>query len=827
MLVATLAVAIYSVTAVRKSYPDTSGNVNVNGLHSSVTVARDAHGIPTITASTSDDLYFAQGYVHAQDRFFEMDFRRHVTAGRLAELVGKNALETDKFVRTLGWRRVAEAEWKLLAPETQAMLEAYAAGVNAYIEGKPASRLSLEYSVLDLAGPTYTPEPWTPADSIAWSKAMAWDLRSNMSDELTRSWLAATLPRDRVEQLYPGYPSDHEPIVSSGGVSGGVFVSDDGDSDSTGVVRSALSQLDAAANAAEVVPALLGVGDGIGSNSWVVSGEHTKSGKPLLANDPHLGASMPGVWYQNQLRCAKAAAATCNVNVAGFSFTGLPSVIVGHTGHAAWGVTNLTADVSDLYIERIDGDTYLDHGKQVPLEIRQEKFKVAGGNTETMTVRSTRRGPILSDLHGDATQAYGSLINNAFPGSTKGAYAVSLRWTALTPQKTVDALSKLGSADSWSDLREAAQLFSTPSQNLVYADVEGNIGYQAPGMIPIRSNGDGRWPAPAWDGANEWTSTIPFAELPSVLNPDEGFIVTANNQVIGKQYPYYLGADVAPGYRSERIRALLKGRDDLTVDDMTRLQMDEENPVARLLVPYLLTIRLESAYYRQGTDTLRDWDFQQPADSKAAAYFNTVWKHVLDLTFNDELPANARPTGGERWYAVMAKLVNDPDSKWWDNVDTPGVETRDDILAQAMREARDELTRTQSRHPNKWRWGVMHQLKLTNPTLGTSGVALVERLFNRGPYEVGGGGGTVNATAWDATKGYEVTSLPSMRMVVDLGDLDKSRWIQLTGNSGHAFHRNYVDQAALWVKGETLGWAYSAKAVKATTKHTLTLAPTR
>ena len=819
-------VAVFSFVTVRKAFPDTTGEVQIAALKGDVTIKRDGKGIPQIYADTPEDLFLAQGYVHAQDRFYEMDFRRHVTSGRLAELVGDSALDTDKYVRTLGWRRVAEQELSLLDDDTRRLVNAYARGVNRYIEGRSSSELSLEYSVLGLTKPSYTPEPWTAVDSLAWIKAMAWDLRSNMTDEIDRVLSTAKLTVDQVEELYPEYPKDHATIVGDEGtVVDDTFVAQAPD---PGLARAAVASLKAAQDGAEALPALLGTGDGIGSNSWVVSGDRTRSGEPLLANDPHLAPSMPGIWYQVGLHCRTVDEA-CPYDVAGFSFSGLPGVVVGHNAKVAWGVTTMYADVADLYLEKVTGDTYEVDGQQVPLETRQETFDVADGESETITVRSTRHGPILSDLDDDAADVGAGGQKNTTPG----AYAVALRWTALEPKPTIKAVFALDRAQSWTEFRAAAKLFTVPSQNLVYADVDGNIGYQAPGTIPIRTQGDGRWPVPGWDSAHEWSGAVPFDALPTVLNPDDGFIVTANNKVIGDQYPVELGADTAAGYRSERIRDLIKDRTatsggGLTVDDMSTFQNDTYNANAARLVPELLDVRLESSYYRQGQATLRKWDFDQDADSPGAAYFNAVWRNLLARTFHDELPKGQWPDGGERWFSLVESILDRPGNHWWDDVTTPSIrETRDQILAAAMRDARDELTMIQSRNPGDWRWGKMHKLELVNPTLGDSGVGLVNRLFNRGPFKVSGGNGIVNATSWDAAEGYEVTAVPSMRMVVDLDDLDSSRWIQLTGASGHAFHDHYLDQQDLWSKGETLPWAFGEKAVDEATDDTLTLKATR
>lgn len=819
LAVVLVAVAVVSYVTTQRPLPDLRGEVQIDALGADVSIMRDEWGIPQIYADTEEDLFLAQGYVHAQDRFYEMDFRRHVTAGRLAELVGGGAVETDAFVRTLGWRRVAEQEWSLLDDRTQDLLRAYARGVNAYIEDRSGPQLSLEYSVLGLTGPDYQPEPWTPVDSIAWVKAMAWDLRSNMADEIERTLATEKLSTDEVERLWPAYPSEHPTIVDSDDLAAGPGPGPAPAAPAAADVVEAVASVRTAADAAEALPVLLGTGDGIGSNSWVVGGEHTTTGAPILANDPHLAPSMPGIWYQNGLHC-RDLGDECRFDVAGYSFSGMPGVVVGHNRDVAWGVTTMYADVADLYLERVEGDSYEYEGEQVPLETRREVIEVAGGEDRTITVRETRHGPLLSDLDEQLARVGDATV----PGVERGTYEVALQWTALTPRPTIEAVFALGAARDWESFRGAAEQFTVPSQNLVYADTEGNIGYQSPGAIPVRSRGDGRWPVPGWTGTHEWTGEIPFDELPSVLNPDEGWIVTANNQVVDGAYRYRLGEDTAEGYRAARITELLETQNIFSVDDMVRLQMDEEHPLADTLVPVLQDVLLDDPFHQQGRETLEGWNGQMSADSAAAAYFAAVWRHLVDLAFADELPEDQAPDGGSRWFAVVDEILDDRTDPLWDVRTTPGVtEERDDVLAEAMRRATDELTRRIARDPQAWSWGRLHRLELVNATLGESGIAPIEALFNRGPFEVGGGTGIVNATGWDAAEGYGVTAVPSMRMVVDLAELDASRWIQLTGNSGHAFSDHYVDQAPLWARGETLPWAFSAQAVREAATHTLTL----
>jgi penicillin amidase len=822
-----LVVAGTGVFVVRHSFPGYDGTVELTGLDADVEVVRDGNGIPQIYADKPGDLFAAQGYVHAQDRFFEMDFRRHVTAGRLAELFGKDALETDKFVRTLGWRRVAEKELALLTPTTRQYLDDYARGVNAYLSTHAGSGLSLEYAMLslkDLKAPDYHPEPWTAADSLSWLKAMAWDLGGNMDDEITRTKLAAKYPVANIASLYPDYPYDrNEPIIASAAVTkaGAFTTTSSATAPQRGMLtKDLLKSLDTIDKVAKGLPDLIGRGDGIGSNSWVVSGEHTTTGKPLLANDPHLGATMPGIWTQVGLHCNNVGT-ECPYDVSGFSFSGLPGVVIGHNASISWGFTNLDPDVTDLYLEKFSGpDAVMYDNKRTGLAKRQETFKVAGQDkVETITVRESRHGPIISDV-GDDQRETGELAAKKL--KSPEAYGVAIQWTALTPGRTADALFAINRAQNWKQFRAAASIFEVPSQNLVYADREGHIGYQAPGRVPIRNAGFGDWPVPGWDSRYHWKGYIPFDAMPTEADPEDGVIVTANQAVVPKTYPYHLTDDWDYGYRSQQILERVRAAGKLDANAMASIQLDTKNRNAEQLMPYLLHVQIDDEFDRQGQDTLRNWDFTQPADSAPAAYFNVVWRNLLELTFHDQLPESAWPDGGSRWFEVMRTLVTQPNSTWWDNLDTTQRESRDDILREALVNARAEITTKMAREPSNWQWGRLHKLTLTNQTLGKSGIGVVDKLFNRGPYELGGGSSIVDATSWNAAEGYTVTSTPSMRMVVDLSDFDKSRWINLTGVSGHAYSSNYIDQTKLWVRGETLPWAFTRGAVEATRKHTLT-----
>ncbi|MFJ4870586.1 penicillin acylase family protein [Streptomyces sp. NPDC088757] len=894
----------WGVSTVRASFPQTTGEIRLDSLSGQVEVKRDATGVPQIYADNETDLFRAQGYVQAQDRFYEMDVRRHVTAGRLSEMFGEGQVETDSFLRTLGWRRVAQEEYdKVLSADTKKYLQAYAEGVNAYLKDRKPGDVSVEYAALALTN-DYAIEPWTPVDSVAWLKAMAWDLRGNMQDEIDRSLLTSRLTPAQIKQLYPEYPyALHQPIVDAGKVDESTGKFDpkgggDGDDLGTGETpgtdpagsngtggstgtggsngstgsngsQGMSSQLSALSEVLDGVPALLGPnGNGIGSNSWVVAGKYTTSGKPLLANDPHLAPQLPSLWYQMGLHC-RSVSATCRYDVSGYTFSGMPGVIIGHNDKIAWGLTNLGADVTDLYLEKIGPDGYLVDGKVKPFTVREETIKVAGGADRKITVRSTGHGPLVSDRSSELeTVGQKAPVGNAAPDRGTG-YGVSLQWTALQPGRSMDAIFAIDRAKDFDTFRAAARNFEVPSQNLIYADTEGHIGYQSPGKIPQRATGDGTLPAPGWDSKYKWKGYIPFEQLPYEYNPDRGYIVTANQAVIdAKKYPDLLTKDWGYGSRSQRINDLIESKTKdggkISPDDMRTMQTDNRSEIATLLNPLLLKIDIADPHVREAQKLLEGWDYTQEPDSAAAAYFNAVWRNVLKLAFGNKLPKevraegdcinvrpadatgpvdeqnklvrecgqrdpdSAQPDGGDRWYEVVRPLLKQEKSEWWT---TPGTrtdqatETRDQLLARAMKDARWELTAELGKDVSTWSWGRLHQLTLKNQTLGTAGPGVVRQLLNRGPWNLGGGEAAVDATGWNAAGGYEVIWVPSMRMVVNVGDWDKSRWINLTGASGHAFHTHYTDQTDAWARGDLYDWAYGKAAVDAATKDTLVLRP--
>lgn len=849
VVVALIAVGFVAYTA-QRSFPQLSGAVKAAGLEAEVTVQRDVLGIPTITADSPGDLFFAQGYVHAQDRFWEMDFRRHVTSGRLSEMFGESQLGTDKFLRTLGWHDIARQEVDALDATERAYYDAYADGVNAYLADHQGADASFEYAVLGLQNPDYQIEPWTPADSVAWLKAMAWDLRSNIESETERAVMAPDFTEAEIDQLYPGYPFDRNPVivpkistVPALGTAPDLLAEEgaaEGEGDAAG---DAAGDTDAATAAIEwtevdsvieAVGELVGdAGEGIGSNSWVVSGSATDTGMPLLANDPHLGASLPSVWHQIQLKCSTVSE-ECPFDVAGFGFSGLPGVVIGHSERIAWGFTNLTTDVTDLYLEKVEGDSYWYDGALVPLQTHTETFKVAGSEDVELEVRSTANGPIVSGLTDDFTSiaeapytGTGGTVTEPPADAPAGETAVSLRWTALQPGTTASAIFALNTAKDFDDFRGAAALFDVPAQNLIYADVDGNIGYQTPGKLPIRGAGDGSMPQPGWDSTYAWKGYIPFEELPVSYNPTEGYIVTANNAIVGQDNTYPLTRDWDYGWRAARItelieRAIAKGP--VTADDINAIQADNYSFIGMRLTAAYADVTTGDDETDAALDLLQEWDAQNSADSAAAAYANVLWDTLAENVFVDGRE-NAAPLSGQgRQFLVIDALLDDEASPWWTNEEL-GVDGMTDMLKRSAIDAYERLVDAQGDTPSRWNWGNLHALPLENESFGQSGIAPIEWLFNRGPFPVGGGSSVVNATGWDLGSSFATVTVPSMRMIVDLSDFDASRWNQLTGQSGHAFHTNYTDQVESWQKAALTPWAYTSAAVDAAATDTLVLTP--
>ena len=812
-----LAVAGTLILVARRSFPQTRGALSARGLEASVEILRDGYGVPHIYAKSMHDLYFAEGFVHAQDRFWQMEFWRRIGSGRLSELFGKTTLGTDIYLRTVGFRRIAEQEYSTMDGETKGILEAYAEGVNAYASGRKPGQLSLEFLFLKIQGVDFTIEPWTPVNSLTWLKLMSQDLGGNMRRELYSIDLIHALGVPLTRTFFGTYRAAEMPFIVPDSELPKSLLRNAAAADPLSPERlSSLSGISTRlAGGFDPGTALaFGTGAGIGSNNWVISGSRTATGKPILANDPHLGIQMPSIWYEVDLNCStqepqmgKRAAGPFHVR--GFSFAGTPGVIIGHNDRIAWGVTNVNPDVQDLYIERINPENpnqYEVNGRWVDMKINREEIRIEGVDDPlVIQARETRHGPLVTD-EGAFPGYRGFAVNphGAFPANIE-LKALSLRWTALRKNDTFRSVILLDQARNFQEFRDALSHWDIPSQNFVYADVDGNIGYQTPGLIPIRRKGDGSLPVPGWTDEYEWTAFVPFDELPWSYNPPKGYIVTANNPITSSRYTHFLGNDFDMGYRARRIADMIeKAPAKITIADVEAMQADTLNISALEMLPYLKALPLTDPAAAGARDFLLQWDGRMDRGSAGAALYSYFWLCLVEETFKDKIPRSLwNPDTGfdsnSRLLNTVALLLKDPRSPMWDKAATADVhETRDDILAISLEKSLKKGRKAQGADYRKWRWGKDHTAVFRNLTLGKSGIGLVERIFNRGPVPVNGGFQQVNCTDWKIDTPFTVYAVSSLRQIVDLADLPGSLAMHTTGQSGHAGNRHYDDMIDPW-----------------------------
>ncbi|MGH8951266.1 MAG: penicillin acylase family protein [Acidimicrobiia bacterium] len=822
ILVLAVGLAVFGFFLVRRSFPQVEGELEVAGLEEQVEVVRDADGVPHIFAGTSHDLFFAQGYVHAQDRFWQMDFWRHIGAGRLAEMFGDSQVETDMFLRSLDFTGLAEQELAMLDEEHRGVLEAYAAGVNAYLDTHSPSQISLEYGILPLQASGYEIEPWTPINTLTWGKVMSWDLSWNLLQEVDRATLSIDHPMETIEQLYPAYPESNPVIVPSDQATSA-------EPSRPAIPGGAVTALADAGDRARAAWNLTGGGfAGIGSNNWVIGGSHTESGLPVLANDPHLAIQMPSIWYQNGLHCTEATD-ECPYQVMGFSFAGTPGVVIGHNDRIAWGVTNQSVDTEDLFIEKINPDDpsqYEYQGEWVDMEIRPETIVVAGGDDITYDVMVTRHGPIISDTYFEEPPFVGSSLD------LPETYAVSFAWQTLQPSTLIEALVGVNQAGDYEEFRSALSKWDIAAQNVVYADIDGNIAYQSTGEVPIRASGDGSWPVPGWTGDHEWTGVVPFEEMPRLFNPPRDYIATANNPILTPGSEPFFSSDSDLGYRAARIQELIESNPaGYSTASAHEMQMDNRDDGAPNLIPHLMAIGADDAAVTEIQEVFAPWSegpnaFQAGPDSPGAAAYQAVWTHLLRLAFHDQLPEDSWPEGGSRWFEIVRVLLEKPDDPWWDDITTDAVEDRDAILGRAMVDAHEELTGMLGADPTAWRWADLHIAQFENQSFGQSGIAPIEWLFNRtAPASLGGSADIVDAVGFYPPEGYVVDWIPSMRMVIDLADFGASTSVNSTGQSGHAFHHHYDDMIEPWAEGDQNPMRWTRDQIEEGAEGTLALVP--
>lgn len=741
----------------RRPLPKTRGTIELEGLEGRVRVRRDRWGVPHIEAEGAPDLWFAQGFCHGQDRLWQICFYRRVAQGRVAEFAGPEALPVDRFTRTLGLARVAEGEVAGLEPRLLAVLERFCAGVNAAAAAARAQ--PLEMRLLGLRW-----EPMRPADVLALGKLLAFGLSTNWEKELLRAEMTRELGPELAARLDPGYPADN-PVVTGETWSGdGLALAEQIDA-----VRGALGLASEAS----------------GSNNWAVSGRLTASGDPLLAGDPHLPPSMPGIWYQVGLNLGGRFAR-------GVSPPGMPGVYMGHNNDVCWSFTNVMADVQDLFVERIEGDRYRFEDEWRPLDVVREEIVVRGRDEpELLEVRSTHHGPLVNEALG---------ADDSEP--------LALRWIGLDTSTSFPGMFDILEIDSGPRLVEMLEGHTSPASNLIWADRGGSIGYKLIGQLPLRKGGCPDLPKPGWSGEFEWEGTVPYAELPEEVDPERGFLITANNRVVGDDYPHHITSDWLDGYRARRIEQLLRARDDHDIEGFEAMQSDDLSLPGLEAARRLGRLRPEGQRERSAIERLLSWDGRLGPETVAGtiyqAFLLRLGREVARAAIGDrdlcerwlDRADNGfmrHVTSPWRWHSHLMKLWEEGDEQL---IGRPW----DELVLEALAGALDDLGDRFGPDPEAWRWGRVHEMEFPHP-LGEAN-PLLRRLLNRS-LRAGGAQETVSQIAYDPNDPYKAVWAPSWRLVADPCAPQRSRWQMFTGQSGHPASPHYDDLQADWLEGRT------------------------
>ncbi|MEN8116616.1 MAG: penicillin acylase family protein [Bacteroidota bacterium] len=760
--------------------PDYNKDVQLSGLTEEVAVYRDSHGIPHIYAKNEKDLYKAVGFTMAQDRLWQMDLLRRVTQGRLSEILGKEQLNTDLLMRSLRIQDKSERIISGLDPDIVLSLKAFSEGVNQYIENYP---LPPEFKVLG-----YKPEQWEPVHSINLIGYMAWDLSMGWGTEYFLHQLKAEISVEQISELIPDL-GNHKTAIYPG----------------FGEIE--IGKGETLLSATENLKKL-GVEVFNGSNNWAVAGEKSKTGMPLMANDMHLGLFAPGIWYQMHI------VVEGKLNVTGVALPGQPAVIAGHNEHIAWGMTNVMVDDLDFYAETLNDDStkYLLDGQWKDLLIKKEIVKTKEGENIEKELKFTHRGPIV----------------NRFKKEKETA--LSVRWLGNEMSDEIRSVFLLNRARNWSDFRDAVKTFKSVSQNIVYADVDGNIGLQCSAGVPIRK-GSGIQIYPGDSSKYDWTGLVPFEELPFEYNPERGYVSSANNKTVPDDYPYYISHWFAPPNRIDRIREMMDGKEKLGVEDIKTMHSDVTSNQAQVMVPvFLEALKTKSGWDGQDGEALAklsDWDYNLSRQSQAASVYEVLYRKVCENLVNDDLsPELFDGIKGHRMLLenLIINILKEQESAWIDNIKTEEVETFDDIVVQSFKETVEELTTQLGEEVETWNWGKIHSFTLNHP-LGVVSALDKALKLNRGPFEMPGSYHTVCPYSYSYKNLYKTNHGASHRHIFDTGNWNASQTVIPTGTSGIPASKFYLDQTEKYINNQYHADPFSKDAVEKATKFKMTFIP--
>ncbi len=774
----------------RGRLPQVTGRIYLPGLCDPVTVSRDDHGIPSIQAKNRSDLFLAQGFVHAQDRLWQMEMHRRAATGRLAAMVGEIGLDTDRLSRTLGFARMAQATWDLTSDKVRADVKAYTAGINAFLEG--GAPLPLEISLL-----RHRPERWTPLDTVAFGRMMAWILSHGFAGKLTRARLMEKVGPAAAAELELYYPEDNPVTLPNG-------------------IEFNLLEVDGKLRAAEGPFIRRNMeGSARGSNAWVIAGQRVTTGHPILCNDMHLPIGAPSLWYVLHLSCPTRNDMS-GLQVSGASLPGVPYVLVGHNPHIAWGTTLSFVDLEDLFVERFadeSAEQYEYQGQWRQADIIEEVIEVRDRESHKERVIVTHHGP---------------LISNVLPASGQ---ALTLASRSLEGNRSFDGFAMLNEASGWDDFVSAVQNIQSPSLNLVYADVDNNIGYYVTGRAPIRRTGTGQVPVPGWTGQHEWIGDVPFEAMPHALNPSDGFLATANNKIIDDDYPYFLGRSWRNGFRARRISELIQEQPKLSRKDNQRLQGDLVSIPGKLLFDQLKGLSPEDDDATLCLQLLRDWDGGMEADSVGGLVYKALMNQLTMAILQPKLGrsltegylgAGPHPTlypFGEthsQWIAVLLRLLAAEETEW-----LPASPERERFLERCLAKTTAELRSALGPDHRKWSWGRKHQI-LFGHTLASQ--QPLDRVFNLGPYAVGGDADTVCQMSISPDDGANNIA-PSYRQVIELGQWETAMAMHAPGQAGHLASRHYADLVKSWLNGDYYELPWQGPEVISTDGDVLRLLP--
>ncbi|MGD8724525.1 MAG: penicillin acylase family protein [Desulfobacterales bacterium] len=768
-----------------------SGSLVLPGLKKPVTVHRDEKGMAYIYAADLEDLFFAQGFVTAQDRLFQMELTKLFASGRISELAGEKARDLDIRMRTLGFHRNAARHVKLLDDNTRMFFQKYVDGINAFIENRPQAH-HMEFK---LAG--IRPSTWSSADSLTILYFMGWNSAGNIRSEIIAQMLVEKLGPAKAAEIFP------------------LNINPD-DEDRAGAARlmpaSAATRLGMAFD--KKLLAYLDLGSlRLGSNNWAVDGKFSTGGKPILANDPHLEATMlPGPWYPCGL-------ITPQFRAVGVNIPGMAGMPVGRTEHIAMGVTNAYSDTQDLYVETLDPDNpdhYLEGNQSIPFEVIEETLKIKdnsaadGYRTEKIKIRRTRRGPVISGV---------------MPGLQTDR-VISMRWSSFEAMAPSVGFERLIKCRTVSEVRRALKYVNQIALNYVVMDSLGNIGWSATGKIPIRSQGEALVPYVVYNGQDNWTGWIPWQEMPHTVNPARGWLGTCNHLTVKRDYPYHYSSVVASSHRYRRLMALMDASGQKSAADHWAYQRDTVNLMAQQIGPIMAHALTVHADTRKLGQILSGWNFNDDLDSVAPTIFQAVYREFALLVYADELGDELVRKMLDEWYFWQERLQNmvlEGESAWFDNIHTADHrETRDDLFHQAGLNAIQYLSAKSGENPNNWQWGKVHRHDFLSP-IRRSGAG--KNFLGGGSYPAAGSGETLYRGIYDFNAPFKITVSASLRMVVDMADPDKILAVLPGGVSGRQFDPHTTDQVEPFMKGDKLYWWFSDRAIKAHTRHTLTLTP--